>query len=387
MARSLASNALTLLIPLLLGVVAVLIWGEQQYRGPGPSAEAVCIDVAPGMTMSRLSEQLATRGVVSNAAIFRIAADYTDRASQLKAGSFVVGPEASMEEVLAAVTASGASTCGTEVNFRIGVTTAEALVRDLDPTTQSYVEIARFVPGTDEAPAGFDALLQEPGTRLRVTLAEGVTSWQVVESLKTFDILSGGVEEVPDEGSLAPDSYEVRLGDDKAELIARMQERQSAILSDLWAARAPGLPLETPQEALTLASIVEKETALAEERPTVAAVFVNRLNRGMRLQTDPTVIYGITEGRGTLGRGIRQSELRRATPYNTYVIEGLPPGPIANPGRKSIAAALDPAESDYLFFVADGTGGHAFARTLEEHNRNVARWREIERERRESVTE
>jgi UPF0755 protein len=387
MARSLASNALTLLIPLLLGVVAVLIWGEQQYRGPGPSAEAVCIDVPPGMTVSRLSESLAERGVVSNAVIFRLAADYTDRAADLKAGSFVVGPEASMEEVLNAVTASGASTCGTEVNFRIGVTTAEALVRDLDPATQGYVETARFVPGAEETPAGFDALLQEPGTRLRVTLAEGVTSWQVVESLKSFDILEGGVEEVPAEGSLAPGSYEVRLGDDKAEVVARMQERQAAILEDLWAARAPGLPLDTPLEALTLASIVEKETALAAERPTVAAVFVNRLNRGMRLQTDPTVIYGITEGRGTLGRGIRQSELRRATPYNTYVIEGLPPGPIANPGRESIAAALDPADSDYLFFVADGTGGHAFARTLEEHNRNVARWREIERERQETVTE
>ena len=166
-----------------------------------------------------------------------------------------------------------------------------------------------------------------------------------------------------------------------------MQARQERILSDLWAARAEGLPLETPQEALILASIVEKETAEAEERPMVASVFVNRLRQGMRLQTDPTVIYGVTEGRGTLGRGIRRSELREATPYNTYVIEGLPPTPIANPGRRSIAAALNPAEIDYLFFVADGSGGHAFAETLAEHNENVARWRAIEAERRENAGE
>jgi UPF0755 protein len=164
-----------------------------------------------------------------------------------------------------------------------------------------------------------------------------------------------------------------------------MQARQEAILADLWAARDEGLPIETPEEALILASIIEKETGQAEERPLVSSVFVNRLRQGMRLQTDPTVIYGVTEGRGTLGRGLRQSELRGATPWNTYVIQGLPPTPIANPGRASIAAALSPDESEYLFFVADGTGGHAFARTLDEHNENVARWRAIEAER-ESVT-
>ena len=160
-----------------------------------------------------------------------------------------------------------------------------------------------------------------------------------------------------------------------------MQDRQSRILTDLWAARDTTVPLQSADEALILASIVEKETAIAEERGQVASVFVNRLNQGMRLQTDPTVIYGITNGQGALGRGLRQSALRRETPYNAYVIDGLPPTPIANPGREAIAAALNPDSTDYLFFVADGTGGHAFAETLAEHNENVSRWREIEAQR------
>jgi UPF0755 protein len=160
-----------------------------------------------------------------------------------------------------------------------------------------------------------------------------------------------------------------------------MQERQSERIARVWAERASDLPIDSPEEMLILASIIEKETGVPEERRDVASVFVNRLNRGMRLQTDPTVIYGITRGQGILGRGLRQSELRGATPWNTYVIEGLPPTPIANPGLASLQAAVDPAETDYVFFVADGTGGHAFAETLQEHNRNVAVWRQIEAER------
>jgi len=160
-----------------------------------------------------------------------------------------------------------------------------------------------------------------------------------------------------------------------------MSASQTRILAEAWANRADDLPLASPEEALILASIVEKETAVADERRQVASVFVNRLNRGMKLQTDPTVIYGVTEGQGVLGRGLRQSELRRETPWNTYVIPALPPTPIANPGRAAIEAALNPDTTDYIFFVADGTGGHAFAVTLDDHNRNVARWREIEAER------
>lgn len=220
-------------------------------------------------------------------------------------------------------------------------------------------------------------------TRYRVTLAEGVTSWQVIEELKSVDVLQGEVE-VPAEGSLAPDSYEVAEGDTRASLIERMRRAQDIILADAWANRDDDLPLESPTEALILASIIEKETGGAEERPQVASVFINRLRQGMRLQTDPTVIYGITGGEGTLGRGIRQSELRAETPYNTYVIDGLPPTPIANPGRASIEAALNPDETEYLFFVAktlDPSDGHLFAQTLAEHNENVAAYRRLEAER------
>jgi UPF0755 protein len=381
MARALASNALTLLIPVLLALAGVLAWGQATYRAEGPLAEAVCLEVPPGATMDAISRDLAEMGAIENATLFRLGADYTERADDLKAGSFVLEPGASMDEIVAAITESGRSTCGTEINYRIGVTSAEILVRELAAGTQTYEEVARFDPGAEPAPAAYSEEVDAPGTRFRVTLAEGVTSWQVAESLEAADFLTGEIEEVPPEGRLAPGSYEVRPGDARPALIGEMRERQDAILADLWATRAPDLPLESPEEALILASIVEKETGEPEERPQVASVFVNRLREGMRLQTDPTVIYGVTEGRGVLGRGILQSELRTATPWNTYVIEGLPPTPIANPGRQSIAAAVRPAETDFLFFVADGTGGHAFAETLAAHNENVARWREIEAER------
>ena len=381
MSRSLASNALTLLVVALAAFAGFLAWAQQSYRGAGPLAEAICLQVPPGANMSQVSERLAEQGAVRNAALFRLGADYADKAGDLKAGSFLVQAGASMEEIIDTVTASGRSTCGTEVNYRIGVTQAEKIVRELDPQTQRYVEVARFSPGEEADPPAYTRAMAEPGTRLRVTLAEGVTSWQVIDSLKKLDFLTGEIAEIPPEGSLAPNSYEIREGTRIEDVVAAMQTRQQQVLAELWARRAPGLPLDSPEEALILASIVEKETAQPEERPQVASVFVNRLDRGMRLQTDPTVIYGVTEGRGTLGRGLRQSELRRATPWNTYVIDGLPPTPIANPGRESIQAALNPADTDYLFFVADGTGGHAFAVTLDEHNRNVARWREIERQR------
>ena len=225
-------------------------------------------------------------------------------------------------------------------------------------------------------------LLNQGGNVLRqVVVPEGLTSWQVVELLNARDELTGEVAALPAEGSLAPAGYDFQRGDTRAGMIERMQAGQAAILEAAWAGRAPDLPLSSPEELLTLASIVEKETGVPEERGRVAAVFVNRLKRGMRLQTDPTVIYGITEGKGTLGRGLRASELAQATPYNTYVRAGLPPTPIANPGKAAIEAAAHPEASDYIYFVADGSGGHAFARTLEEHNGNVAAWRRIEGQR------
>lgn len=285
-----------------------------------------------------------------------------------------------MSEIVDIVTQGGRSTCGTEVVFRVGVTDEEVQVRELDPATNRFETRTEFDPD-DGADPIYGEVRERADTRYRIALAEGATSWQIVEALKKADFLDGEIDDVPAEGSLAPDSYEVRAGDSRAGLLAAMAAKQETRLAEAWAERVDGLPLETPEEALILASIIEKETGLAEERRQVASVFINRLNDGMRLQTDPTVIYGVTEGRAPLGRGLRQSELRRETPWNTYVINGLPPTPIANPGLASIEAALDPDTTPFIYFVADGTGGHAFAVTLDEHNANVARWREIEAER------
>lgn len=377
MIRHIVANALTLMIVLLVALGGAIAWGKKEFIAAGPLEQAVCLRIEPGSTLRAVTRSLESQGAVSHPSIFRMGAQYTERADQLRFGSYLLPASVSMDEILELVTRGGASTCGSEVLYRVGVTRADTIVRELDPATQRFTEVVSFDAG-EEPPAEYAAFTTESDMRYRITLAEGVTSWQVVDALTKAEFLSGSIDEMPAEGSLAPDSYEVRRGADRASLIADMQARQSRILADLWAERADDLPLNSPEEALILASIVEKETGVAEERRQVASVFVNRLNQGMRLQTDPTVIYGITGGQGVLGRGIRQSELNAETPYNTYRISGLPPTPIANPGRASIAAALNPDDTPYIFFVADGTGGHAFAVTLAEHNRNVARWREIE---------
>ena len=378
--RSVASNALTLILVLLVAAAAAVAWGRNEFVKPGPLAEAICLQVDRGASLASVSRNLEERGAITDARIFRIGSEYAGRADDMKFGSYLIDPGASMAEVLETVTSGGQSTCGQEVNFRIGVASADVILRELDPTTNQFVEVVKFDPSAQKAPPEYLKAVEAPDMRYRVTLAEGVTSWQVVEELKAADFLSGEVAAIPPEGSLAPESYDVEKGSARADLIARMTELQGNTLASLWASRAEGLPYDSPEQALIMASIVEKETGIAEERRRVASVFVNRLEQGMKLQTDPTVIYGITKGEGVLGRGLRQSELRRETPYNTYVIDGLPPTPIANPGRLSIEAALNPEDTRFLFFVADGSGGHAFAETLEEHNRNVERWRQIEAE-------
>lgn len=376
--RAVASNALTFFIVILIVLAGVLAWGRQAYTGPGPLTQAVCFRVERGASLAQVSRALEAQGAVSDARIFRIGAEYSDKASLLKFGSYLIQPGSSMEQVIDQLTVGGQSTCGREVNFRISVTATDVVLRELDAATNRYVEVVKFDPAAEAAPAEYLEAANADDIRWRITVAEGVTSWQVVEGLKRADFLEGKIDQVPPEGSLAPDSYEVDRGADRAGLLAEMTDRQARIIAELWATRAADLPYDTPGAAMVMASIVEKETGIAEERGRVASVFVNRLRQGMRLQTDPAVIYGITKGEGVLGRGLRQSELRRETPYNTYVIDGLPPGPIANPGRAAIAAALNPDETDYLYFVADGTGGHAFAETLQEHNENVAKWRAIE---------
>lgn len=379
--RSLASNMLTFLVVGLFLAVGVVMWGQSQYTVQGPLGDAICLRVERGSNMGKVSRDLEAQGAISNATIFRLGADYSEKSDQLKAGSFLVRAGASMEEIVDQVTRGGASTCGTEIVYRVGVTRTEAQVRELDPATDQYEEIAAFDPTSEEQPDEYKAKRSDADTRYRIALAEGVTSWQVIEALNAIDVLSGEITERPEEGTLAPDSYEVVEGADRNALLARMQEIQTLRIAAAWESRQEGLPLAGPEEMLVLASIIEKETGVPDERRQVASVFVNRLNQGMKLQTDPTVIYGITKGRGVLGRGLRQSELRSQTPWNTYVINGLPPSPIANPGMASLEAAVAPAATDYVFFVADGSGGHAFAETLEEHNRNVAKWREIEAQR------
>lgn len=385
--RHVAANALTFLMVALFLTGGLIIWGKAQYETSGPLTEAVCVQVKTGSNMRRVSKDLADQGAVTSASIFRIGADYEEKTGELKAGSFLIEPEATMKDIVDVITRGGASTCGTEIVYRIGVTRVSVQVRELDPATNRFAELATFTQGEDEVPAEYSRLRDQADVRFRVAVAEGVTSWQVATALEGMDIMEGAVATVPPEGSLAPDSYEVRKGDDRGALLARMSAAQETLLAAAWEARAEELPIESPEELLILASLIEKETGVSDERRQVSSVFVNRINQGMRLQTDPTVIYGITKGEGVLGRGLRRSELRAETEYNTYVIPGLPPTPIANPGRASLMAAANPDETPYIFFVADGTGGHAFSVTLDEHNRNVAVWRQIEAERAEPANE
>jgi len=213
----------------------------------------------------------------------------------------------------------------------------------------------------------------------KVTAPEGLTSRQIVVLLLQNPYIASVSVDIPEEGSLLPETYFFELGETPATIIQRMKKNQAELLAELWNSYDYTLPFNTPEEAVILASIVERETALPEERQLIAAVFLNRLGKRMRLQSDPTVIYGLNGGE-PLGRAIRQSELERDTPYNTYLHYGLPPGPIANPGEASLRAVFNPAQSDALYFVADGNGGHVFATTLEEHNRNVAKWRRFQRD-------
>ena len=382
--RHVASNALTFLIVTLFLLGGAIAWGTKQYSAQGPLNNAICVQVASGSNMRAVSEDLVDQDAVTSGGIFRMGADYSDKTSQLKAGSFLVPARASMSEIVDIVTRGGASTCGTEIVYRVGVTRVSAQVRELDPATGRFEEQANFDPSADETPAVYTETRAAGDTQYRVVIAEGVTSWQIVQALNSLEFMEGQGGDIPPEGMLAPNSYQVRPGDSVAGLLAEMQTAQERILADAWAGRANGLPLASPEEALILASIIEKEASTSDERFDVASVFVNRLNQGMRLQTDPTVIYGVTEGRGVLGRGLRQSELRAENAWNTYVIDGLPATPIANPGAATIAAALNPANTDFIFFVAktlDPRDGHNFAVTLDEHNANVAIYRRLEAER------
>lgn len=310
-----------------LFLIAALVWGWSVYYAPGPSARSgdeTVVTLPSGSGVSAIAATLKEAGVIRSIDMFKAAASLTGADRKLRAGEYKVDSRTSLRGVLKLLT-----------DGRV--------------------------------------------VRHFVTIPEGWSSAQAVDILNAEDVLTGTVQ-VPAEGSLWPDTYEVSRGETRAAVITRMQAAMDKNLAELWAQRSPMTVVRSPEDAVNLASIVEKETGLAAERPRVAAVFSNRIRMGMRLESDPTIVYGLTRGR-PLGRGIRQSELTRDTGYNTYLISGLPPTPIANPGKDAIAAVLNPPRSEDLFFVADGTGGHVFARTFDEHLANVARWREVERQR------
>jgi UPF0755 protein len=317
----LASLGLTLAV--IGGFMAAMGW--KAFTDPGVSSSDTTVVIPSGAGLDEIARRLADAGVISDPNIFIYATRATGQGRALKAGEFV---------------------------FPAGVSQQEAL----DIIVSGKTVIRRF------------------------TVAEGLTSLQIVAALNEAEGLVGEVDVVPSEGALLPETYYFSLGDKRADILARMKAGMVGTIERLWADRAEDLPIASKEEAIILASIVEKETGVAAERPLVAGVFVNRLRRGMRLQSDPTVAYGVAGGAG-LDRPLSRADLRGETPYNTYVIDRLPPGPIANPGEASLAAVLNPADTDFLYFVADGTGGHAFAKTLAEHNRNVRAWRKIERQR------
>ena len=390
--RNIASNFLTLMIVALVVGLGGLAWAQREYSADGPLEAAICLRVAPGSNMTRVAAQLEEQGAISNGMIYRLGAEYSDKSGQLKAGNFLIEEGTSMAEIVDMVTTSGPPTCGTEVIYRISVANQSIQVRELDPATQEFEVTGRFDPTAEDAPESYANAVADTSTRYRVVVAEGVTSWQITEGLKAWDILEGEIASVPPEGSLAPEGYEVRAGEARADILAEMTELQASRLAEAWAARQDGLQVDTPEEAMILASIIEKETQIPEERPLVASVLQNRLERGWQLQFDPTIIYGITRGIGTLDRPISNADISGRTEarihgsieYNTYQIDGLPAGPIGNPGVAAIEAALSPSETDYMFFVATGDGGHAFAETLDEHNENVARLRAREAEARDN---
>ena len=377
MFRSLASNTLTVLILGFFLVGALGVWGKSQFVNDGPLQSAICFKVVSGSTLRTVAKNLVKDRAISSDFIFRVSMESSGLSRQIKAGSFLVPKNASMAEISKRITESGVSNCGNEIIYRVGITSFKIEVRDTDPNTGKMAKAAEFL--FDEfANEKLNEFVSQHSTRFRVTLAEGVSSWKVYKALSDIKFLKGDMQNIPDEGTIAPESYDFINGATRKLLVERMQKRQESILEDAWTARQPNLPLTKKDEVLILASIIEKETSVEIERSKVSSVFINRLLRDIALQTDASVVYGITKGKKVLGRGLRRSELKKDTPWNTYVHKGLPPSPIGNPGKASIFAALNPDRTNYLYFVADGSGGHAFAENLRDHNINVAKWRKIE---------
>jgi UPF0755 protein len=318
-------NAIFTLL-LLLGLAAGggLIYGSQKFGETGPLDRERTVNIPPRTGLRDMADLLKREGVIENPTFFVMGAVVLGATDKLKAGEYVFEKGASMNDVL-------------------------------------------------------ETIISGKSIQHSVTIAEGLTTQQIIQRLNEAEVLSGPIQRVPPEGSLLPETYRVTRGTTREQLVQRMSAANKRLVEEIWARRAPDLPIKDINEFITLASIVEKETAIASERTRVAGVFINRLNKKMRLQSDPTIIYGIVGGKGSLGRSLTRADVDAPTPYNTYTITGLPPGPIANPGRASLEAVGNPSRTNELYFVADGTGGHVFAETYEQHLKNVARWRDFQK--------
>lgn len=319
------NRTMTLLVILFMLLGGIFYYIKLLFDSPGPLDHSTVVVIPKGEGVNGIAARLEKHNAIVDRRLFVASVLYFKAQKKLKAGEYEIRKNASMRQVL-------------------------------------------------------DTITQGRSILHRISIPEGLTSQQVMARMEGHEMLSGRLLQVPPEGSLLPDTYKFTRGLSRPELIERMQAEQKSFIDGLWESRAPNLPFTTKEEAIILASIVEKETGRPDERRHVAGVFINRLRKKMRLQSDPTIIYGLVGGKGTLGRPILRSELEKKTDYNTYFIDGLPPGPIANPGRAAIEAVLNPEETEDLFFVADGTGGHVFAATLQDHQKNVANWRKIVKE-------
>jgi UPF0755 protein len=313
----------TLLVLVAVAVGATLYFGKQHFEEPGPLAQDKIVNIPRGLGTKDISDLLVREGVINQPYVFVGGVMLRKARGELKHGEYKFSAHASVADVV-------------------------------------------------------ETLTEGKVVQHAITVPEGLTSEQIVARLQTDGALAGQVREIPREGTLLPETYKFTRGTTREQILQRMEQADKRALQEIWEHRDPELPLKSPQELVTLASIVEKETGKPDERSRVAAVFVNRLRRHMRLQSDPTIIYGLVGGKGSLGHSILKSEKEQPTPYNTYTIDGLPPGPIGNPGRASLEAAAKPARTKELYFVADGTGGHVFSESYEQHQKNVTKLRHME---------
>ena len=323
-ARHFAANFVNFLIVIFLVIASAVYWAKNQYQNEGPLKSDTSFEVKKGDRFRNVSADLAKQGIISNSVIFNVWARYAKQDENLKFGNYLISSKSSMSEVLALITS------GKAINEQI-------------------------------------------------TFPEGFTSYQIVERLKSNMELEGEVGPFPAEGSLAPNTYSYQKGDTRRNILKKMQEMQKDIINEAWISRSNDLPFSNKKEAIIIASIIEKETSRNNELKLVSGVIMNRLKAGIPLGMDSTIVYEFTKGNPKNMRSIKQSDIRKNSKFNTRKYPGLPPSAIGNPGKLAIEAALNPEKTDFFYFVADGTGGHAFSKTLKEHNINVAKWRKIEK--------